>query len=77
MLGEVVFELNVELDEAVHGYCNAAAFNHHHLRLSVIPIMPVLSLRDYRNVPRCAQMPGGARRGNSARLLLRPLLQRS
>lgn len=31
MLGEVFFELEVELDEAVHGYTDAAAFDDHYL----------------------------------------------
>lgn len=31
MFGEVVFELDVELDEAVHGYRDAAGFEYHDL----------------------------------------------
>lgn len=51
MLGEIVFQLNVKLDEAVHGYRNTAAFNHHYLQLSVILMMPMLSPRESETYP--------------------------
>lgn len=31
MLGEIVFQLNIELDEAIHCDCDAAAFDYHYL----------------------------------------------
>lgn len=36
MLGDLVFELNVELDETIHGYCNAASFDDHDLNPSIL-----------------------------------------
>ena len=35
MLREVVFELNVELDQAVHGDCHAGSFDDHYLEKSI------------------------------------------
>ncbi|KAL9001685.1 MAG: hypothetical protein Q9180_010013, partial [Flavoplaca navasiana] len=69
MLGQVFFELNVELNEAVHGYSDAGGLDQHYLGLSMMLTMPML-IDQKSNVPRYAQMLGGATQGNSARLLL-------
>lgn len=51
MLGNLDFELDVELDETIHGYCNAATFDDHDLNPSILVAQSAVQ----RDIPRRVQ----------------------
>lgn len=58
MFGKVVSQLNVELDEAVHGDCNAAGFKQYHLVYISSSSVPCEINSVFIDVPTHARMPG-------------------
>lgn len=63
VLAEIVFHLDVELDEAVHGYTDADTLDHHYLEVSA---EGTLQLQRVEGVPRRAQRQDSATPSNSS-----------
>ena len=65
MLGDLVFKLDVELDETIHSYCNAATFDDHDLNPSILVAQRAVE----RDIPRRVQKRDLRIPGNISRLL--------